>query len=112
MQCINLAIQNPPGKNKLSIYNQFTEQFSVNDLSKIVRNSFKKIDIDVKIQHLKNPRIESEKHYYNANNKGMKVLGLQPTLLTEDIIIKIAKYVMKHKHRINSKIIQPKIYWK
>tara|TARA_B100000953_G_scaffold299663_1_gene300260 strand:+ start:579 stop:1736 length:1158 start_codon:yes stop_codon:yes gene_type:complete len=112
LQCINLAIQNPPGKNKLSIYNQFTEQFSVNDLSKIVRNSFKKIDIDVKIQHIKNPRIESEKHYYNADNKGMKVLGLKPTLLTEDIIIKMAKYVMKHKHRINSKIIQPKIYWK
>jgi UDP-sulfoquinovose synthase len=112
LQCINLAIQNPPGKDKLSIYNQFTEQFSVNELSKIVKNALKYINIDVKINHLDNPRVESEKHYYNADNKGMKKLGLKPTLLTKDTIIEIAEYVIKYKKRINKKIIQPKINWK
>ena len=112
LACINLAIQNPPGAGKLSIYNQFTEQFSVNELSKLVMKALKKINIDVKINHLKNPRVESEKHYYNADNKGMKKLGLKPTLLTDTTIHEIAEYVIKYQKRINKKIIQPKINWK
>ena len=112
LECINLAIQNPPGQSKLSIYNQFTEQFSVNELSKLVKKSLNKIGINVKIKHLKNPRVESEKHYYNADNRGMKKLGLKPSLLTDEVIAEIAEYVIKHKNRINKDIIQPKISWK
>lgn len=112
LECINLAIQNPPGQSKLSIYNQFTEQFSVNELSKLVKKSLNKIGINVKIKHLKNPRVESEKHYYNADNTGMKKLGLKPSLLTDEVIAEIAEYVIKHKNRINKNIIQPKISWK
>ena len=112
LECINLAIQNPPAQGKLSIYNQFTEQFSVNELSKLVKKSLNKIGINVKIKHLKNPRVESEKHYYNADNRGMKKLGLKPSLLTDEVIAEIAEYVIKHKNRINKDIIQPKISWK
>ena len=68
-------------KGSLEIYNQFTEQFSVNELASKVKNALKKIDINVKIKKIKNPRIESEKHYYNAMNAKMKKLGLKPSLV-------------------------------
>ena len=87
----------------LTIYNQFTEQFSVNDLAKKVQKALQKIDIDVKIKKIKNPRIEKEKHYYNASNKNLKKLGLKSTLLSDNTIIDIAKYVLKHKRKINKK---------
>ena len=35
-----------------------------------------------------NPRLEKEKHYYNAKNNGLKKLGLKAELLDENIIIK------------------------
>ena len=95
----------------MHIHNQFTEQFSVNQLAKKVQKSLKKIDIDVSINKIKNPRIESEKHYYNAKNKNKMNYGLSPTFLNDDIIISIAQYVMKYKKNINKKILKPKTKW-
>jgi len=37
---------------------------------------------------------------------------LKPTLLDSEVIIDIAKYVLKHKSKINKKIINPKVKWK
>ncbi len=112
IQCIKLALENPPEKGVLNIFNQFTEQFSVSELADKVASALKNININVKIKSIKNPRIEKETHYYNAKNNGMKKLGLKPTLLTDDIIINIAEYVIDNKKNINREIISPKSSWK
>ncbi len=112
IKCIKLALANPPKSGVLNIYNQFTEQFSVKELAVKVASALKKINLNVKIKSIKNPRIEKETHYYNAKNSGMKKLGLKPTLLTDDIIIGLAEYVIDNKKYINKKIISPKSSWK
>jgi UDP-sulfoquinovose synthase len=112
IQCIKLALKNPSKKGVLNIYNQFTQQFSVNQLANKVAEALRKINLNVKIKNIKNPRIEQEKHYYNAKNKGMKKLGLKPTLLTEKAIIEMARYVIKNKKNIDKSIISPKTTWK
>ena len=112
IKCIKIALKNQPKRGTLNIFNQFTEQFSVNDLAKKVKEALKLIDINVKINKIKNPRIESEKHYYKAANSGLKKLGLNPQRLTNEVIIDIAKYVIKHKRNIDASIIKPKIVWK
>ena len=111
LKCIKLALKNPPKEGKLDIFNQFTEQFSVNELAKKVKNALKAINLDVSIQKIKNPRIESEKHYYNARNTKLKKLGLKPSLLSKDVIIELFSYVEKHKDKISKKIIKPKNNW-
>ena len=112
IQCIKLALKNPPKKGVLNIFNQFTEQFSVKELANKVALALNKIELNVKIKAIKNPRIEKEKHYYNAKNTGMKKLGLKPTLLTDEVIIEMAQYVISNKKHINNKIISPKSTWK
>tara|TARA_B100001123_G_C15277619_1_gene1012822 strand:- start:590 stop:1744 length:1155 start_codon:yes stop_codon:yes gene_type:complete len=112
IKCINLAIKNQPRRGDLKIFNQFTEQFNVKDLANKISKSLKLLDIKTKIQKINNPRIEKEKHYYNAKNSGMKKLGLKPTLLTDKIIIEIAKYVISNKDKINKSIILPRSNWK
>ena len=112
IQCIKLALKNPPAKGVLNIYNQFTEQFSVKELAIKVAKALKKIDLNVAIKNIKNPRIEKEKHYYNAKNNGMKKLGLKSILLTDKEIIEMAEYVIKHKKYIDKSIINPKTTWK
>lgn len=111
INCIRLTLNNPPKKGNLNIYNQFTQQFSVNELAKLVKESLNQINIDTKINKIANPRIEKEKHYYNAKHTNIKKIGLKPTLLDSNIIIDIAKYVQKHKSKINKKIINPKVKW-
>jgi|TARA_Y100000389_G_scaffold153891_1_gene154258 UDP-sulfoquinovose synthase len=112
IECIKLALKNPPKNGVLNIFNQFTEQFSVKELADKIASALKKIELNVKIKSIKNPRIEKEKHYYNAKNSGMKKLGLKPTLLTDKVIIEMAQYVISNKKHINNKIINPKSTWK
>ena len=42
----------------------------------------------------------------------MKKLGLKPTLLTDEVIIEMAQYVISNKKHIDNKIISPKSTWK
>ncbi len=111
LQCINLAINNPPGAGELRVFNQFTEAFSVNELADKVCIAGKKINLDVKIQNVKNPRKEKEEHYYNPVHKGLPELGLKPHLLTEDVLLEMMEAALNHKHRIKIKSIMPKTAW-
>ena len=111
LNCISLTLNNKPKQGFLNIYNQFTEQFSVNELAKKVKKALTKININATIKKIKNPRIEKEKHYYNAKNHNMIKLGLKPTLLNDDVIITIAKHIIKYKKNINKSVLKPKTKW-
>ena len=111
VECIKIALQNKPKQGELNIFNQFTEQFSVLQLAELVKSSMNKIDVDVIIKKIKNPRIEKENHYYNAKHSNLRKLGLKPTKLTHSIIIEIAEYCMKYKNNIKPKTINPGIKW-
>tara|TARA_Y100000992_G_C21251627_1_gene486161 strand:- start:738 stop:1658 length:921 start_codon:yes stop_codon:yes gene_type:complete len=111
IKCIKLTLENKPKNGELAIYNQFTEQFTVNELANLVKKSLARIDIFAKIKKVSNPRIEKEKHYYNAKHSNIKKLGLKPLKLDKNIIIDIAEYVSRHKNNINTKIIQPRVNW-
>ena len=111
IKCIKLTLENKPKNGELAIYNQFTEQFTVNELANLVKKSLARIDIFAKIKKVSNPRIEKEKHYYNAKHSNIKKLGLKPLKLDKNIIIDIAEYVNRYKKNINTKIIQPRVNW-
>ena len=112
IECIKIAMKNKPKKGELNIFNQFTEQFSVLELARLVKKSLKKIDINVDIKKFKNPRIEKEDHYYNAKHSNLKKLGLKANKLSEKMIIQIANYCMKYKSNIKINTIMPKVKWK
>lgn len=101
LNCVRLALENPPGKGQLRIFNQFTETFSVNDLALMVRDAGSHLGIDVTIQNLENPRKELEEHYYHPQHTGLLELGLQPHLLTEQILAEMMQYVLKYKENIH-----------
>jgi UDP-sulfoquinovose synthase len=47
VRCIQIAIDNPANKGEFRVFNQFTEQFSVNQLASIVEKEGKKLGITV-----------------------------------------------------------------
>lgn len=66
VRCIQIAIDNPANPGEMRVFNQFTEQFSVNDLARIVTTEGKKLGLNVDVVSIPNPRVEAEEHYYNA----------------------------------------------
>jgi UDP-sulfoquinovose synthase len=100
LNCVRLSIENPADKGELRIFNQLTETFTVNELAEKTVKAGEKIGLDVKIKSIENPRKEMEEHYYNPVHTGLIELGLEPNLLTQEVLIEMMNVVKKHKHNI------------
>src|SRR5260370_5416476 len=85
VRCVELACHNPAAKGECRVYNQFTEQFSILDLARMVESAAKKLGVTVEIDHIPDPRVEAEKHYYNAKHSKLIDLGLQPHHLSDSL---------------------------
>lgn len=49
VRCIQIAIDNPAEPGEMRVYNQFTEQFSVNDIAGIVQREGGKLGLNVEV---------------------------------------------------------------
>jgi UDP-sulfoquinovose synthase len=56
VRCIQIAIDNPANKGEFRVFNQFTEQFSVNQLAEIVGREGRKLGLNVEVTSVPNPR--------------------------------------------------------
>jgi len=112
VRCVELAIANPPEPGQFRVMNQFTEQFSVEQLAVMVQKAAAAMGLKVEIQHLENPRVELEEHYYNAKNTKLLDLGLQPHYLSDSLLDSLLNFALKYKDRVDVRQILPKVKWK
>lgn len=112
VRCIELACQNPAAKGELRVYNQFTEQFSILQLAQMVQSAAGKLGLKVEIDHLPDPRVELEEHYYNAKHTKLVDLGLRPHLLSESLLDSVVNIAMQYRDRIDSSILFPRVSWR
>ena len=106
MDCIELAIENPPLTDKVKIINQMTETHTLNDLAKLIKNNF-----DAKIEYIENPRKELSKNSLTVCNQQFLDLGLKPIYLNTNKLTEIYYYLIENKSNINKKIINPISKW-
>src|SRR6187401_1260630 len=111
LQCVELAVANPAEAGEFRVFNQFTEQFSVLELAELVKQAGEHLGYSVEIQHVDNPRVEKEEHYYNAIHTKLLDLGLQPTLLGEELVESMIHVIERHKGRVVETAIEPKTRW-
>ncbi|MEH1950186.1 MAG: NAD-dependent epimerase/dehydratase family protein [Nostoc sp.] len=111
VRCVELAIANPAEAGEFRVFNQFTEQFSVGELALMVKKAGNAIGLNVEINHLDNPRVEKEEHYFNAKNTKLLDLGLQPHLLSDSLLDSLLNFAIKYQTRVDRKQILPKVSW-
>ena len=111
LACVELAALNPAERGEFRVFNQFTEQFSVLELAGLVKEAGEHLGYSVEIQHYDNPRVEKEEHYYNAIHTKLLDLGLQPTLLGEELVESIIHAIERHKGRVIETAIDPQTRW-
>jgi hypothetical protein len=61
---------------------------------------------------LSNPRVENEEHYFNAAHTKLLDLGLQPHLLTDEVIAGILELVERYRSRVDVRAIAPTVQWR
>jgi UDP-sulfoquinovose synthase len=64
------------------------------------------------IEHVDNPRVELEGHYYNVKHSRLEDLGLEPTLLSMTLIDHLFDVVERHKDRVDLAAIMPTVRWR
>lgn len=111
LQCVELAVDHPSERGEFRVFNQFTEQFSVNQLAEMIKAAGSRAGLGVQVNHIENPRVEQEKHYYNAKHSKLADLGLEPHLLTEQAMDRMLAVVRRHAENVNPKAILPRVRW-
>ena len=112
VRCVEIACMNPAARGECRVYNQFTEQFSVLDLAHMIQTAGKKLGLTVKLDHLPDPRVEAEEHYYNAKHSKLIELGLQPHLLSDSLLDSLMNVALKYRDRIDANVMLPRVNWR
>ncbi|EFK10929.1 NAD dependent epimerase/dehydratase family protein [delta proteobacterium NaphS2] len=103
MQCLTLAIENPPESGEYRTFNQFEEVYGITELALKIQKVGAEFGLDVQIQPIENPRIEMEEHYYNPDHQHLLDLGYKPTHDMKAELQIVLKDLMRHKERIESR---------
>jgi UDP-sulfoquinovose synthase len=111
LRCVELAVTHPAACGEFRVFNQFTEQFNVLQLAKLVQCAGRELGYEVVVDHCENPRIEAEDHYYNAAHSKLLELGLQPHFLGEELVRSMLGTIERFKERVVRREIAPRTRW-
>ncbi|MCT7962600.1 MULTISPECIES: NAD-dependent epimerase/dehydratase family protein [Laspinema] len=112
VRCMELAIANPAEPGQFRVFNQFTELFNIGELATKVQQAGMAMGLKIEIDHLENPRVELEEHYFNAKNTKLLDLGLQPHYLSDSLLDSLLNFAVKYQTRIDKNQILPKVSWR
>ena len=112
LQCIHASEQTPAQTGELRIFNQIMETFSANEIADKVQEAGNRLGLNVTINHLENPRIEMETHYYNPVYQGLIDIGVEPHYLTSEVLDDLFQQVLEYKDNVRTDIIFRGIQWK
>jgi len=111
LACVALAVDNPAGRGEMRVFNQFTETFTVLELAQRVRDAAAQLGIAANVIHADNPRFEAEEHYYNPKHSGLVQLGLQPHLLSQELIDTMLQRIIDHRSNIRPESLVMNVRW-
>jgi UDP-sulfoquinovose synthase len=109
LACVELALMNPADKGEFRVFNQFTESFSVRQMAEMVAENYPGA---TRIDHVEDPRVEKEEHYYRAAHTKLLDLGLVPHLLEPATIRSLLAVVDRHRARVDPAAIRPTVQWR
>ncbi len=78
MQCLTLALENPPKRAEYRVFNQFAEVYDVTELAQMVQRVAHEVGFMVDVIPIENPRLEREEHFYQPDHEHLRALGYRP----------------------------------
>jgi UDP-sulfoquinovose synthase len=111
IQCLNIAIDNPPTPGTYRTLNQFENIYSVNELANMVSKASRKAGFTPSIQHISNPRKEADSHYYNPAHQRLFDLGYKPTTDIQGELDNLVETLYPYRNRVIKSAIMPRTKW-
>ncbi len=107
VKCIQLALENPPEKGeRVKILNQMTETHRVRDLAEMISEM-----TGAEVAYLDNPRKEAAENELHVKNDLFLDMGLNPTTLSEGLLLEVTEIARKYKDRADMNKIPSTSVW-
>ncbi|MEM0127617.1 MAG: UDP-sulfoquinovose synthase [Thermoplasmatales archaeon] len=114
INCLTIAMNNPPDAGKYRVLNQFDQYYSINYLADTVARIYEEISgRPARIEHVRNPRVESEDHYYNPDHETLRKLGYRPKSTLSHVVKEMIEDLLNYRERCESlkSVIMPRTVW-
>lgn len=82
------------------------------EFANIVVERGKEFGLEVQIDHIENPRVDAEEHYYNATHTRFLDLGLEPHFLSDEVLQPLIKIAINYIDRVDKRLIAPTVDWR
>ena len=115
MQCLTLALENPPAEGEYRVFNQFAETHSIKNLADTVQQAAMSLGLEVDIIPVENPRaaIERQEHHFAPDVQSLRELGYQPTQDVYGEVQGMLQDLLPHRARIaqHDRALLPDVQW-
>jgi UDP-sulfoquinovose synthase len=119
IKCLTLAAENRPTDDDsihgYRVINQFDECYTCNELADVVQDvANDEFGLDASVQHIENPRVEAEVHFYKPHHQKLYNMGWRPTRTLKQELVTMFEDLIPLREKLlkfKKKII-PKIKWR
>jgi len=117
MQCMTRLILSPPEPGQYDVVNQISAVYRIRDLAETVAKiANQEFGLDAKIRRLENPRVEADRHPFEAVSKKLqKEHNFEPDVKLKEEIYRMLRLLTKDevRKRIDEKrhVIMPRTRW-
>lgn len=108
IQCLTIAIENPPNHGEYRTLNQFQNVYRIDVLARMVSE----LSHNRPSNNLPNPRVEAVQHYYNPSHQTLFNLGYVPDRDIKGNIARLIKKLTPYADRVNIDKFFPHIHWR
>ena len=114
IQCLTIALENPPSHGEYRVFNQLDEIYGINELAEMVCEASNEVGIKAEIASVDNPRVELEEHYYEVDHDELRRLGFRPVRKIEEELEIMVADLVKFRGRVKAKrsAIAPTVRWR
>lgn len=113
MQCLTLALENPPASGEYRVFNQFEEVYTIAELAEKVQAVGRDFGLNVETVNIDNPRKELEDHYYRPDHQHLFDLGYKPTGSVDEEVGTMLRDLIEHRETIDkhAEVLIPDVRW-
>jgi nucleoside-diphosphate-sugar epimerase len=114
VQSLRIAVENPPNPGEYRVLNQFDAAYSVNHLAELAHRIGTELGLSPHIEHVPDPRVEAEQHYYNPIHERLPSLGYRRTREIDDVLREIFRDLVRFRRRLEKRrhVVMPTVDWR
>jgi len=115
IQCMTLAIDQPPAGGEYRVINQLDQCYSIMGLARKVVQVAQEMGVETAvIKQTENPRVEAEEHFYQPESAKLRAMGYNPAGDLKTELAEMIEDLLPNEGRIRNHMesIPPRTRWK